>query len=389
MTWEHRPLEDWMLLAAGEAEGGRKEWEAHVAACPECAALRDEARNVFGLLAEDGRRLSAPPVLCLPLAVRRSSRRVIPWALAAGAARVAGAALLLTGLRSPAAKVAWSFDPAIRADASVRPGDRLETGAKSTAGLAFPNGALAALAPDTEAFVESASAVRLQRGSLHVRSAPKGFTIRTPQGTVEDLGTSFAVRIASGRTIVVVLKGSVRGSSARGDAGVVEALQRGEIGAGLKIETAPPSEISEASEWMRRTPFGPAPGEGAAIEPPPPPFTVQEIWPAGPAPAPERHEALRADVLRALDGLEAGYAEAVEAFERIPAGHPKRDSIASDILILSDRIATIQRSIQSGNSDIVRGNPGSALRWYRGAGTWSQTAQRTLSELRAEIRKIR
>lgn len=103
-------------------------------------------------------------------------------------------------------------------------GGTIRTGSAGRVALALPNGASLRLDVDTVARAASLDTAILERGALYVDSGAEGtvpapaLTVRTPRGTVRDVGTRFEVRVGpdGDRVTVRVRDGAVELRDAAG-----------------------------------------------------------------------------------------------------------------------------------------------------------------------------
>jgi ferric-dicitrate binding protein FerR (iron transport regulator) len=200
----------------------------------------------------------------------RKRRRAVLWAV--GSLATAAAALLTVGLGqrrglvlSPAAvsaegrieaikgSVRSGLSGALKAGDTIGAGDELETSADGRAAFRLAGGA--SLRVDTQSRVQllGGSVLALREGAVYVNTAPEGdaaspIEIRTPLGTVTEVGTQFEVRLEGDSMRLRVREGMVdlkRGSGTlRTEAGR-ELL----AGAGSEVVTNPVSLHGEAWRW--------------------------------------------------------------------------------------------------------------------------------------------
>lgn len=127
-----------------------------------------------------------------------------------------------------AAGVRWEPDVAVLIGQRLNTGPlRLGTG---SAVLQFDNGAVVAVQAPAHLYLESRSLLRVDQGRVAVRAEgdAAGFTVRTPSGDAQDLGTEFTVSVqVSGATEVHVQKGEVAWL-AKPDAAPTRVLKAGE-----------------------------------------------------------------------------------------------------------------------------------------------------------------
>jgi ferric-dicitrate binding protein FerR (iron transport regulator) len=111
--------------------------------------------------------------------------------------------------------------------------DAYEVATGNTASLAWGNATLR-LDGGTRIRIASATELTLDRGAVYVDSNHSGVVIRTPIGSVRDIGTQFEVRLAADRLRVRVREGRVdlqhEGATHSADAGVeLDADARGGV----------------------------------------------------------------------------------------------------------------------------------------------------------------
>lgn len=96
----------------------------------------------------------------------------------------------------------------------IRAGDLVRTGATGRAALALANGSSVRLDYDSSLRIDSDNRLILDRGAVYVDSyrpqpTEDGIEVRTPVGTVREIGTQFETRLHEGRLRVRVRTGSV------------------------------------------------------------------------------------------------------------------------------------------------------------------------------------
>ncbi|HSF44150.1 MAG TPA: FecR family protein, partial [Thermoanaerobaculia bacterium] len=143
---------------------------------------------------------------------RASARRPV-WALAASLAAVLAVALgavwwraSQSGLLPPTVfvqveAVTGSVDLEAEAPRRIAEGDTIPIGAALRSGggrasLRLPDGTVVRLDEDTRVRLASAVALELERGAIYADTESGTLEVRTPLGTVRDIGTRFAVRLA-------------------------------------------------------------------------------------------------------------------------------------------------------------------------------------------------
>ena len=215
---------------------------------------------------------------------RRS--RSIAWRWALTAAALAAAVLALAALWfRPTARPVAPRQPevatVVRVDGSVRlvsspsaarlltTGDRLVTGAAAdtTAGgrvaLLLASGVALRVKEGTRIVVEAPSKVRLEHGTIYVdtsgASAPRRIDVRTPQGTVYNMGTRFEVEAGSGAVRIRVRNGEVRVDRAGPEVRVIAAHA---------VTLLPDRRV----EWGPAPPFG---KDWSWVEALAPPFVIE------------------------------------------------------------------------------------------------------------------
>lgn len=200
------------------------------------------------------------------VAARRSRRRTMTWAAAAGIAVAAVAVWIARPLVGPGdgpvaamARVVGDVQQdsgdgrwvPLSATDSIAAGSRLRTGADGRAALRLSDGVELRLDSGTVIAFEDASHARLGDGAVYVDagvgsdSGSPGFSLETPAGNVRHLGTQYEARIADGALRVAIREGRVeidaRGGKLRGDAGEQLVLQQGRV---VRSQLAP-----TADEW--------------------------------------------------------------------------------------------------------------------------------------------
>jgi hypothetical protein len=221
--------------------------ETHLSTCEVCAA---EARSLGGI----ARALAALPVAGTDaLSVRRQRQRILarlneaqvtqrgeaasrpPWRRAAGVSVVA------------AALAAWAVVAASR-DRSVAP-------TSGSAKAADPADDVVVVVPETALWSRAEQGpntrVKLDDGELDIvvkhRGEAHGLVVALPDGELQDVGTTFRVRVRAGRTVAIVV---------REGAVVFRKLGAGPmlLGAGeswtaddLSVATAPSAAVSSGS----------------------------------------------------------------------------------------------------------------------------------------------
>jgi len=149
-------------------------------------------------------------------------------------------------------------------------GDRLVAGAvaDTTAGgraaLQLASGVALRVKEGTRIVVEAPSSVRLEHGTIYVdtksgASASRRIDVRTPQGTVYNLGTRFEVEAGSGAVRIRVRNGQVRVDRAGPEVRVIAAQA---------VTLLPDRRV----EWGTAAPFG---KEWSWVEALAPPFVVE------------------------------------------------------------------------------------------------------------------
>jgi ferric-dicitrate binding protein FerR (iron transport regulator) len=207
---------------------------------------------------------------------RRSSWRVRRWALVAAA--LALAALWFRPTSRPVPPGPPEVATVVRVDGSVRlvsspsavrpltTGDRLVAGAAAdtTAGgrlaLQLTSGIGVRVKEGTRLVVEAPASVRLEHGTIYVdtksgASAPRRMDVRTPQGTVHNVGTRFEVGVGSGAVLIRVRNGEVRVDRAGPEVRVI---------AGGAVTLLPDRRV----EWGTASPFGKDWSWAEALAPP-------------------------------------------------------------------------------------------------------------------------
>lgn len=197
-------------------------------------ALRPEAQGRFvdatvERLEQSGRKFSSQVQLRLGLdaaPARQSPLRWLPTLVAAGIAACVAVALI-AALNWPTARTAVAAPEHLATlisaqgciwtgNASLVAGRRLPAGmlrlASGRALVRFDGGAQIVLNGPADLSIDSAGSATLALGSVTVRISEQaaGFSLHTPTSEVVDLGTEFAVAVASdGVTAIQVLEGEV------------------------------------------------------------------------------------------------------------------------------------------------------------------------------------
>ena len=147
-----------------------------------------------------------------PIEIRRRSRPVKAWALAAAAVAIAAGCLWLAASRRPshAAEPAWliaSSEGAPRVDSGapvsnrLYPGQVIETDAHSRATIRSQFVGELTLAPKSRLSIEAATSERqvlaLQHGSIHalIWAPPARFVVDTPSARATDLGCVYTLNV--------------------------------------------------------------------------------------------------------------------------------------------------------------------------------------------------
>ncbi len=108
--------------------------------------------------------------------------------------------------------VAWPGRTPPAAGAPLQPGTSVETGASGRVALRLRNGASVRLDAGTRARLLPEALVRLDRGGVYVDTggdgANRSVTVRTPLGTVRDIGTQFQVRASADEVRLSVRRGA-------------------------------------------------------------------------------------------------------------------------------------------------------------------------------------
>ena len=120
---------------------------------------------------------------------------------------------------NPAAAPAWLGDESAAASNPLEENDRLAFGASVSTGenghvaLRLPDGGSVRLDAGSRLLVVDATTFVLQRGAVYVDSGghgiPGGVSIRTPFGTVREIGTQYEVRLVDDGLRLRVREGSV------------------------------------------------------------------------------------------------------------------------------------------------------------------------------------
>jgi len=144
--------------------------------------------------------------------------------------------------------------------ATLLPGTRIRTNARTRARLDLDDGTVLVLDRDAEVFLDPSGPrrARLVRGHLVADVAHReGSTARieTPNGTVEVLGTKFALTATEGRTLVRVTRGRVR---LTGDQGSTEVTpgQEGVVAQGSVPVVSPAVDLAGSVAWSEIGPQG-------------------------------------------------------------------------------------------------------------------------------------
>jgi ferric-dicitrate binding protein FerR (iron transport regulator) len=218
---------------------------------------------------------------------RRSRSVVWRWSLAAAA--LALAALWFRAASPPLAPRPADVATVVRVDGSARLaspasavrllaiGDRLVAGAAAdtTAGgrlaLQLASGIALRVKEGTRVVVEGPASVRLEHGTIYVdtksgsvdpksgASASRRMDVRTPQGTVYNVGTRFEVGAGSGGVRIRVRDGEVRVDRAGPEVRVIAAQA---------VTLHPDRRV----EWMSEPPFG---KDWSWVEAVAPPFVIE------------------------------------------------------------------------------------------------------------------
>jgi hypothetical protein len=175
---------------------------------------------------EDLAAISAAARSAWQAEVRRRSRisaRGPVWALAAGLAAVLAIVLGLAWWRASQSDRALPTVVA-RVEAvqgavyfeteTLREGETIPQGAalrsrNGRASLRLPDGTVVRIDADTQVRLASAGALELERGAIYADTASGTLEVRTPLGTVRDIGTQFAVRVTEPALRVQVRDGKV------------------------------------------------------------------------------------------------------------------------------------------------------------------------------------
>jgi ferric-dicitrate binding protein FerR (iron transport regulator) len=190
------------------------------------------------------------------MTARRVRRRLATtWSLAAGVAVAAVGVWLARPLYVPAGEPVASLAriegtveyrgehardwAQLPANAELREGDELRTGATGRAALKLANGIQLRLDVDTRVAFNDAEHARLRRGGVYVDSGVTGadpsrdLEIDTPAGSVRHLGTQYEARVADGVLRVGVREGLVavgaRGGDIVANAGEQLLIQDGQV----------------------------------------------------------------------------------------------------------------------------------------------------------------
>ncbi|HSK79460.1 MAG TPA: FecR family protein [Thermoanaerobaculia bacterium] len=156
---------------------------------------------------------------------RASARRPV-WALAASLAAALALALGIAWWRASQSDllpptvfvqveaVTGSVDLEAEAPRRIAEGDTIPIGAALRSGdgrasLRLPDGTVVRLDEDTRVRLVSAVALELERGAIYADTESGTLEVRTPLGTVRDIGTRFAVRLAEPALRVQVRHGAV------------------------------------------------------------------------------------------------------------------------------------------------------------------------------------
>lgn len=153
----------------------------------------------------------------------RISARGPVWALAASLAAVLAVALGVAGWRAAQsdrvlatviARVEAVQGAVYLETEALTEGEAIPQGAAlrsrdGRASLRLSDGTIVRLDTDTQMRLVSARALELERGAIYADTASGTLEVRTPLGTVRDIGTRFAVRIAEPALRVQVRDGTV------------------------------------------------------------------------------------------------------------------------------------------------------------------------------------
>lgn len=237
---------------------------AHLAACADCKAeFEDLAKTLRILDAAPQIKVGDRVLENLRAATRRPAETPAVRMWGRRAMMAAAAALAAVGLyfvlmpdRTPVGLVAHADDPAL-SGRRLRSGDTLETSAYAR--LDLPGIATLHLRPDTKLTIENARTVRLDSGELFACVVRGPVTVKTPTGTLRDLGTRFGVRVST-TTLVYVTDGAVQFDDLTLAAGDV-AEKRGPAPAAR----LPRAATADALAWLSRH-LPSSPRLSAAIE---------------------------------------------------------------------------------------------------------------------------
>ena len=163
------------------------------------AAPNDAARRVRDAVREEW----------LIVARRRTRTRWLTAAAAAVILATTGALLMIRNTEVPVGPRAPVATIQSISRGEIFAGDGFETQPNATASLLW-SGVTLRLDTATRVRIDSARALTIERGALYIDSSHShGLLIRTPLGTVTDVGTQFEVRLADGHLRLRVREGRV------------------------------------------------------------------------------------------------------------------------------------------------------------------------------------
>lgn len=148
---------------------------------------------------------------------RRAAARRPVWALAASLAALLAVVAGIAWWRASESRrvtTAVARVEAVKGSVGIPAGGALPIGTalqseNGRASLRLPDGTVVRLDADTRVRLVSATALDLERGAIYADTESGALEIRTPLGTVRDIGTRFAVRVAGPALRVQVRHGAV------------------------------------------------------------------------------------------------------------------------------------------------------------------------------------
>ena len=148
---------------------------------------------------------------------KKKTRSTLPW-ITAIAASIAVATLLILNTRAPeipAARITSSFeadfDKPVKSEIKGNSSHRLKKGAVT---LKLQSGSSVTLEAPARFTLTGRNSLNVDKGRLTaiIPEQAKGFTIKTPQGTITDLGTVFSTELTSNQTFTQCESGEILAS---------------------------------------------------------------------------------------------------------------------------------------------------------------------------------